>query len=305
MLRACHDLATGIGQHNTDIDSWKSAGMPRLTPNDYQRFPTVAPDHRYGYGSHPQQFAELTLPPTAPPHPVVILVHGGCYREIYDLRPLGALAADLADAGFAVWNIEYRRYGNGGRFPRMFLDVAKAVDHLRLIANEHHLDLERVIAMGHSAGGHLALWLAGRPKIPPESPLYNEDPLPIRAVLALAPLADIKRAVEAGLCSDALPSVMGGDPITAADNFHAGSPRELLPLDVQQTIIVGADDIDILENARAYCETAKSLGDVVSLLELPRAGHFEVVAIGSPPWQVVREALLKLDDTRPNRCGSA
>ena len=173
MLRACHDLATGIGQHNTDIDSWKSAGMPRLTPDDYQRFPTVAPDHRYAYGSHPQQFAELTLPPTAPPHPVVILVHGGCYRAMYDLRPLGALAADLADAGFAVWNIEYRRYGNGGEFPRMFLDVATAADHLRLIASEHHLDLERVIAMGHSAGGHLALWLAGRPKIPPESPLYS------------------------------------------------------------------------------------------------------------------------------------
>ena len=134
--------------------------MTLLTAEDYQRFPTVEPHHRFAYGPHSQQFGELTRPNSPPPHPVIVLIHGGGYREIYDLRPLGTVVAALAAAGFAVWNIEYRRYGNGGDYPQMFLDAGAAADYLPHIAEAHHLDLGRVITMGHSAGGHLALWLA-------------------------------------------------------------------------------------------------------------------------------------------------
>ena len=268
--------------------------MPLLTPEDYQRFPTVKPDQRYAYGSHPQQFGELTLPRMAPPHPVIVLIHGGGYREMYDIRPISGVAKALADVGFAVWSIEYRRHGNGGGFPNMFLDVAAAADYLRQIAARHELDLERTISMGHSAGGHLALWLAGRHNIERASPLFSQTPLPIRAVLALAPLADIKRFILEGTGSDALLHVMGGDPAAVPSHFRNGSPTELLPLGIPQSLIVGAEDADMLDNARGYVEAATALGDNAELIVLPQAGHFEVVALETTAWIDVQSAALRM-----------
>ena len=267
---------------------------PLLTAQDYLQFPSVEADFRYAYGSDPQQFGELTLPRSAPPHPVVVLVHGGGYREIYDLRPLGSLVASLAEDRFAVWNIEYRRHGNGGDFPRMFLDVAAAVDHLRQLADDHSLDLDRVISMGHSAGGHLALWLAARHRIERTSLLHVETSAAVHAVLALAPVGDIARLAAGVDNSDALLTVMGGRPAEAPDNYRNGSPSELLPLGKPQTIIVGSEDKDILDNSRAYVDAAMEAGDSPRLTVLPDVGHFEVVSVGSPAWTEARSALLQL-----------
>ena len=269
--------------------------MALLTAEDYLRFPQAEADHRYSYGRHPLQFGELTLPHSEPPHPVILLIHGGGYREIYDLRPMSGPAAALAAAGFAVWNIEYRRHGNGGAFPQLFLDVAQAADHLRKIAAAHHLDLERVYSMGHSAGGHLALWLAGRPRITEDSPLFSERPLEIKAVVALAPLADIRLAVEQELSSDALATIMGGAPDDVPANYRAASPSELLPLGAPQTIIVGDQDHGILENARAYEAAARQAGDDLKFILLPDAGHFEVVAVDADGWRSLRRVV---DDLR-------
>ncbi len=268
--------------------------MPLLTPEDYQRFPIVKPDKRYAYGSHPQQFGELTLPRTTPPHPVIALIHGGGYQEKYDIGPIGGVAKALADVGFAVWSIEYRRHGNGGSFPTMFLDVAAAADYLRHIAARHEIDLERTISMGHSAGGHLALWLAGRRNIERASPLFSESPLPIHAVLALAPLADPKRAILEGAGGEALLDVMGGHPASVPSHFRNGSPLELLPLDIPQAIIVGEEDADMLDNARGYVMAATALGDTAELLVLPQTGHFEIVAVETAAWIDVRRAALRL-----------
>lgn len=190
--------------------------MTLLTADDYLRFPHVEPDHRYAYGSQELQFGELTLPDTAPPHPVIVLVHGGGYREIYDLRPLGTVVAALAAAGFAVWNIEYRRYGNGGEYPTMFLDVGAATDYLSQIAESHQLDLGRIITIGHSAGGHLALWLAGRRNIEADSPLYVDRPLSIHAVLALAPLADVRDGAESDFEQRRIAGCDGRDTVRLA-----------------------------------------------------------------------------------------
>ncbi len=267
---------------------------PLLTAEDYLRFPRIEADFRYAYGPDSQQFGELSLPRAEPPHPVVVLVHGGGYRELYDLSPLGSVAASLTEAGFAVWNIEYRRHGNGGEYPQMFLNVAAAVDHLRHIADEHSLNLSQVISMGHSAGGHLALWLAARHRIKDSSPLFSNSPLDVRAVLALAPFADIALLASAESPSDALLAVMGGRPDDAPDNYASGSPRELLPLAKPQAIIVGSDDAAILENARAYAGAAKALGDEASLTVLPDAGHFEIVSVQSPAWRQVQRSLLDL-----------
>lgn len=268
--------------------------MTLLTAEDYQRFPTVDADFRFAYGEDGQQFGELTLPGTAPPHPVVILIHGGGYREMYNLRPLGTVVAALADAGFAVWNIEYRRFGNGGDYPQMFLDVAAGTDYLRRIAEAHQLDRRRVISMGHSAGGHLALWLAGRRNIEPSSPLYASDPQAIHGVLALAPLAHVSQGSESELSSEALLAVMGGSATTAPDAHRNGCPAMLLPLGLPQVIIVGAEDAAMLDNAQRYIDAAKVARDDCQLVILPGAGHFEIVAVESRAWQDVRRALLQL-----------
>lgn len=268
--------------------------MTLLTAADYTQFPYEEPDHRYAYGADPQQFGELYLPASPPPHSIIVLAHGGCYYEFYDLKPIGGMARTLANAGFAVWNIEYRRAGNGGDFPNMFLDVAAAADHLRQIAGEHELDLSDAISAGHSAGGHLALWLAGRRNLPKTSPLYREDALPIAGVVAVAAVADIAYAFEQGMCGDALFTVMGGGPVEAADHLRDVSPRELLPLGVPQIHIVGSADETILANVYQYLEAAREAGDKPELFTLEGAGHFEVVAVDRPAWQTVGEAIHKV-----------
>lgn len=277
--------------------------MSLLTAEDYQRFPTVSPHHRYAYGRNAQQFGELTLPATTPPHPVIILIHGGGYREMYNLRPLGSAVAALADAGFAVWNIEYRRFGNGGDFPQMFLDVGAAADHLKQLAGAHDLDLSRVISMGHSAGGHLALWLAGRHRIESASPIFAREPVAIHAVLALAPLADVSAGSESELSSDALLAVMGGRAAAAPQAYRDGSPSELIPLGAPQVIIVGSEDKAMLANAKQYSVAATQAGDEVDLQIIAGVGHFEIVAVETAAWEGVCQSLLLLARQIENGCG--
>ncbi len=268
--------------------------MPYFTVEDYIKFATVEPDFRYKYGNLAQQFCELTLPRKPPPHPVIVLIHGGCYREMYDLRPMSKAAKALADAGFAVWNIEYRRAGNGGEFPNMFLDVGAATDYLRGIADEHGLDLAAVVAMGHSAGGHLALWLAGRGCLAENSALFSEEPMPIAGVVGLAPIADIANALDLGMCGTALPMVMGSQQPEAAANLKDSSPIAMLPLGALQIHIVGSEDNLIRANLKRYIDAALDAGDNVELIVLEDAGHFEAVAVDAPEWQHVIEAIQRL-----------
>ena len=267
--------------------------MTLLTPEDYLNFPVLDADIRYSYGAHPEQFGDLYLPASAATHPVVILVHGGGYQQMYDLRPMGTVARSLAGAGFAVWNIEYRRAGNGGDYPQMFLDVAAAADFLPTIADRHGLNLASAITVGHSAGGHLALWLAGRRRISATSPLYRSDPMPLAGVVALAALADIGYAMQQETSSDALSIVMGGAPSDAPTNYRDASPRELLPLGVPQVHIVGSEDSTIRDNVRQYLDAAEIDGDAGFLL-IPNVGHFEIVAVTEPAWTTVREAIAAL-----------
>ncbi len=268
--------------------------MPLLTAEDYTQFPPVAPDDAYAYGDHPQQFGELYLPPTRAQHPVIVLIHGGCYQAAYNLKPISSLAKALADQGFAVWNIEYRRQDTGGGYPRMFLDVAQATDYLRQISALHPLNLAQVISVGHSAGGHLALWLAARHKLPASSRLHTAAALPIHGVVALAAVASPTLALEQGLCSEALPVVMGGTPAAVPAHYQHGSPQALLPLGRPQTHIVGSEDATMLNNVRAYMAAAQALGDEAELIILPEVGHFEIVSTASPAWQTVQSAIIAL-----------
>jgi acetyl esterase/lipase len=123
----------------------------------------VTTTQRYAYGDDPSQWCELFLPERPTAAGVAVVVHGGYWKSPYGAELGAPLAADLAGRGIPAWNLEYRRLGNGGGWPETFQDVADGIDLLRVAAAQHRLDLGRVVALGHSAGGHLATWAAGRP----------------------------------------------------------------------------------------------------------------------------------------------
>jgi len=168
--------------------------------------PRAAADHRIAYGSEALQFGELWLPRGQGSHPVIVLIHGGCWRaDLPGTELMDYMAADLRDRGYAVWNLEYRRIGHpGGGYPGTFQDISAGLDHLRTIAPQHSLDLGRVAVSGHSAGGPPALWAAARDRLPAASPTPTPDPPPNRAVWSPAghPERDPGLAVEADRGTD-------------------------------------------------------------------------------------------------------
>lgn len=266
--------------------------------------PQPRADHREAYGEAPAQFGELYLPgrsPVAARPPVVLLLHGGCWRARWGLDQVRSLAAALAAEGFAVWSLEYRRLGeDGGGWPGTFADVARGADHLRRLAERFSLDPGRVVAVGHSAGGHLALWLAGRRRLPPDSPLHVADPLPLRGVVALAPIADLAAGAAAGLCGGAISELLGGRPDEFPERVRQASPAALLPLGVPLRLVVGErDTIAPPGLVAAFAEAARRAGDDVGLTRLPASGHFELVDPRSPAWPAVRDAVREVADGAP------
>jgi acetyl esterase/lipase len=150
---------------------------------------------RHAFGADPSQVAELHLPPVRGPHPVAVVLHGGYWQTTYGKLVTRPLALDLAARGWAAWNLEYRRLGDrrggGGGWPQTFEDVAAGVDHLATL--DAPLDLSRVVLVGHSAGGQLALWAARRPELPAGA-VGSSPAVVARAVVALAPVTNLARA---------------------------------------------------------------------------------------------------------------
>ena len=174
------------------------------------------------YGSDPSQLGELHLPSGTAPHPVCVVVHGGYWKAQYDRSLMKGLCDDLAAHGLAAWNLEYRRVGAGGGWPETFLDVAAGVDALADV--DAPLDLSRVVAVGHSAGGQLAMWAAGRSTLPGDAP--GEKPrVSITAVVSQAGVLDLTLA--AGLMPSSTPTrALLGDPTTYFERYVLASPRE-------------------------------------------------------------------------------
>jgi len=257
--------------------------------------PGAAPQ-RFAYGPAPSQFGELWSPSGTTKAPVVVLIHGGCWQRSYGLDLMDPLAADLREHGVAVWNIEYRRLGEaGGGYPGTFADVGAAIDTLRGLATRYPLDLTRVAAVGHSAGGHLALWAAARPKLPSDSVVKTRDPLPFGLVVTLAGINDLAAYHERG------PACGGGATIDAlidarrrgAASYADTSPRALLPLGVEPLIVSGDEDgIVPAPFGRDYAKAALATGDKATALDLPGADHFALIDPASPGWATVRERLL-------------
>jgi acetyl esterase/lipase len=263
--------------------------------DDLAALPNPEPTARIPYGDDPLQFADLRLPSGPGPHPVAVVIHGGCWRARYNIDHIGAFSDALAKAGVATWAVEYRRVGNpGGGWPGTFRDIADAVDHLRIVSQEHAIDLERVVAVGHSAGGHLVLWWGARRKL--EAPaIRGADPLPLKGVVSLAGVDDLRRALEEGVCGDMAAQLLGGTPDTVPERYAQGSPIELLPIGVPQHLINGSRDDTVPEAfGRAYQVKGRSAGDAVELTVLPDAGHFELIVPTTDAWAVVRDAIVKM-----------
>jgi acetyl esterase/lipase len=253
-------------------------------------------DERIPYGDDPSHFGHLRMPRGAGPHPVVVYVHGGCWLTEYDLAHAGHACAALTEAGIASWSLEYRRLGDsGGGWPETFIDVACGADHLREIARAKPLDLTRVVAAGHSAGGHLAMWLAARSRIPAGDPIHTPDPLPLRGVVAIAGAVDLARASQLQVCRGAVDALMGGPPGSVPQRYASGSPFDLLPLGLPQVLVNGGRDTVVpVELAERYTARATELGDAVDLIRIDGADHFDLIDPLAPAFAQVRDAVLSL-----------
>jgi len=243
---------------------------------------------RIAYGEHPSQFGELWLP-DAPdgPLPVVVLVHGGFWRERYGCDEMHALATDVAARGWAAWNLEYRRVGGDGGWPQTRLDVDSGIAHLATLAREHPLDTSRTAAVGHSAGGHLAL-LCGTACM---------------AIVAQAAVSDPLDAYVRGLSGSAVADFLGGPPDLLGDVYKQASPLINVPLGVPQLFVHGDADEDVpVEQSRTYVAAARDARDDVEYVELAGAGHMEHTDPDSFAWRAAAEYLDRLfTPLRPGR----
>ncbi|WP_328631305.1 alpha/beta hydrolase [Streptomyces sp. NBC_00356] len=260
--------------------------------------PPKPADHRVRYGDDPLQFGDLRLPDRTAPggHPVVVFVHGGGWSANWNMNYGDPLVAALTEAGVATWSLEFRRVGHeGGGWPGTFLDVGAGLDHLRALAGPHQLDLDRVVVVGHSSGGHLGLWAAGRHRIPEDSPLYTPDPLPVCGAVSLAGALDLSYRLE----EPTIRALLGADADgveKAEARLGAASPMQMLPLGVPLKVVVGSADSRhyLISDARDFTERATGLGDTVGLSHLEGANHFDIVDPGGPAWQVAAGAAFEL-----------
>lgn len=244
----------------------------------------------HSYGSDRSQVAELFLPGGTGPHPVAVVVHGGYWRARYDRSLMTELCVDLAERGWAAWNLEYRRVGAGGGWPETFLDVAAGVD--ALAGSGAPLDLSRVAAVGHSAGGQLAAWAAARPRLPAGA-VGAAPRVRVRALVSQAGVLDLRLAATLEPSAEPTRGLLG-DPERNADAYAHASPREHLPLGVPQLLLHGDRDNTVsMRIAQSYAERARETGDDVALVVLPETGHFEHIDPRSDAWHVACEWLAR------------
>lgn len=271
-----------------------------MTPGELQALPSKTPDRRVAYGTDSSQYGELRVPSGPGPHPVAILIHGGCFKAAYaTLRDLAPMGDALKEMGIATWNIEYRRLGQpGGGWPGTYLDVGRAVDYLRALAGQYALDLGRVVVVGHSAGGHLAMWAAARARVPSGSDLHVATPLPVRGVLDLAGPVDLTANISdyEALCRDTvITALVGGMPAQVPERYAQVSAIKLLPFGIPQVLLIGEyEEFVPRPLAETYERAAAEAGDPVRLIVIPNVGHFEIASPRAATWPRVTSVIRSL-----------
>ncbi|MEV0979708.1 alpha/beta hydrolase [Streptomyces sp. NPDC049915] len=268
--------------------------------------PPVDPDATAAYGDHPDQVIDFYAPrvqagPTAAA-PLIAVLHGGAWRAPYDRRHISPFADFLARRGFAVASVEYRRGSAtegdavAGRWPETFDDVAAALDALPGLVREAlpQADARRTVVTGHSAGGHLALWAAARHVLPADAPWRTDRPVPLRGVVALAPIADFTVAETLDVCGNAARQLLGGGGSFAERRPYA-DPALLLPTGIATTLVQGRADLDVPQAvAESYADAAAKAGEVVGLTLLEDVGHFPLIDPAADACAVVAEEIAQL-----------
>lgn len=262
--------------------------------------PAPPVDHVVRYGAHPEQLADVRLPMSDEPRALVLLVHGGFWRQEYDRHHTDALAADLAGRGYAVASLEYRRLGGDGGWPETFDDIATAMDALpSLVAgNAPEVEGVQVLMLGHSAGGQLVLWAAGRQHVPVGS-RWHRGTAPIAGgVVALAPVADLARARELALDGGVVAELFGGTDAESQRRQAELDPVQIPPA-VPVAVVHGDLDRQVpLDLSQRYVEAVRTGGGDVLLDVVPGADHFAVIEPGSSAWPRVLSAIERMADAR-------
>ncbi len=292
-----------------------SAGVPvqdhattrLLRSTDINALPVSSSGTRISYGTDSLQFGELRLPSGSGPHPLVIVVHGGCWYSPYaSARNSAPLADALTSAGMATWNVEYRRYDHpGGGWPGTFTDVAQATDFVRELARTHALDTTRIVAIGHSAGAQLAAWLPTRSRHSADSPLYAKAPLTLHGVVSLGGVMDMAefQLRQQETCGNAaVESVMGGLPADVPARYEAVSPIQRLPLGIPHVHVSGSrDGIATPSVVDAFATAARAKGDNVRVVTVEGLGHHDVMAPQTAGGQAAIDAVRQLLGISPSR----
>jgi len=216
---------------------------------------------------------------------------------VYDVSHIGHLCAALTCKGIITCNLEYRRLGDsGGGWPGTFQDVSLATNHiLETISSDLRVDSARTAVLGHSAGGHLALWLVSRHRLSKASPLYGAQKYRLGSAVSLAGVCDLRRAFQQRLGNGVVARLMGGTPDQYPDRYDAGSPIELLPTGTRQVIVHGtADNVVPASQSENFVERAEQVGEHPALVKLDGVGHFELIDPDSDAWSAVVGAVLSL-----------
>ena len=260
---------------------------------DILTLPPPPADARIAYGSDPNQFFDLRLPDlrspkpkSKGPYPIILNIHGGFWRARYNLDHAGHACAALTAKGLATANLEYRRVGNeGGAWPGTFADIRAAYQFLVQNAAQHNLDAGKIVLMGHSAGGQLALCLAAH-----ESGI-------MRAV-SLAGVVDLQRAYHLHLSNDAVVEFLGGTPREVPDHYREADPTQLSIAARQWLIHGSADDVVPTDFSREYVAVKRKRSSATkedaNLLEISGAGHFDLIDPRTTAWKAVEQTVLRL-----------
>ncbi len=283
--------AAQIGAAAAGADT--AAAPPLLHWDDLTDRARPVPDETIAYGSDPLQVADLWRPAGDGPFPAVLMIHGGCWQtDIADRTLMAWIANDLRARGIAVWNVEYRGVDrDGGGYPGTYLDIANGAKSLRDNAARLKLTIDPLIAIGHSAGGHLGLWLAGQKKLPKDSVLRVADPVIPTVVISQGGLPDLEQAATppgSGCGTEVIDAISGGG------NYAETSVPRLAPLGVRQVLVNGASDRIIpADYARRYEADMRAKGDDVRVRFMPDSGHVELIAPETAAWAAAVDEIEK------------
>jgi acetyl esterase/lipase len=248
---------------------------------DILDLPPPKADKRVAYGSDPNQFVDLRLPTGKGPHPLVINIHGGFWRAKYNLEHAGHLCAALTTAGLATANLEYRRVGNpGGGWPGTFEDVRAGYQFLKQNARSYELNAARIVVMGHSAGGQLALSLAAHEAS-------------VKSVVSLAGVLDLQQTYQLHLSNNAVVEFLGGTPAEVPDHYREADPINLTVSARQWLIHGSSDDVVPVDFSRKYVKTKKAKKEDARMVEIVGAGHFDVIDPRTQAWKEVQRAVME------------